>query len=323
MQREALCALEVHALRVEYEDRVAVNDVSFTLEPGSICALIGPNGAGKTSMMRALVGLLEPTWGSVKIGPYPLSTRRVEASLQIGFMPADPPLYHDLSAYEFLELFAASYQLPRAGRQAKIESLLAEVGLSEKRDALAGTLSSGMRQRLFLARTLIHDPPVLILDEPASGLDPLARAELGALLKRLAAQGKVVLISSHILTELDSFCSHALILEQGRCLAFDSLAGLRTLEAHAARASLRLAPSASDAEWARAREIIRAHRGEGEGALPLDESGTLSCPIADDEDAAALLRALLVEGELPVCHFALQERDLQALFFSVSRGETQ
>ena len=312
--------LSVHALRVEYPGQVAVDDVTFALHPGTICALIGPNGAGKTSMMRAIVGLLEPTWGEVKVGPHLLSHQREEATLQIGFMPADPPIYEDLSVYEFLELFASSYQIPREQRAEKIAKLLRSVGLEDKRDALAGSLSTGMRQRLFLARTLIHDPPLLILDEPASGLDPKARAELSALLERLAEEGRAILISSHILTELDAFCTHALILEQGRCVAFDQIDTLHRQGEGTREIHISLTESASDAEW----EVLARWLQE-RALIPSARRvrGACQVEVPSEEAAAQLLRELITTTELPVSHFATQSENLQSLFLSMSEGKTQ
>ena len=312
--------LSVQALRVEYPGQVAVDDVSFTLHPGTICALIGPNGAGKTSMMRSIVGLLEPTWGEIKVGPHLLSNQREEATLQIGFMPADPPIYEDLSVYEFLELFASSYQIPLMQRAGKIAELLRSVGLEEKRDALAGSLSTGMRQRLFLARTLIHDPPLLILDEPASGLDPKARTELSALLERLAEEGRAILISSHILTELDAFCTHALILEQGRCVAFDQIEALHRQGEGTREVHISLIESASDAEW----EVLTLWLQERELLSSTQRvRGACQVEIPSEEAAAQLLRELITTTELPVSHFATQSENLQSLFLSMSEGKTQ
>src|SRR5262245_23664239 len=191
--------IRVRGLRVDYEAVCAVHDVSLDVGAGEVCGLIGPNGAGKTTTMRAMLGLIEPTYGEIELAGVDMRERPRDACRAIGFMPDFPPMYDDLKCWEFLDLFAASYFVPRARRKDVIDRSLALVGLTEKRQAMIPELSRGMRQRLMLAKTLIPDPQVLMLDEPASGLDPQGRIDLKNVMKTLAAEGKTVLISSHIL----------------------------------------------------------------------------------------------------------------------------
>ena len=210
--------IRVKDLRVDYDNFCAVRDLSLEVGPGEVCGLIGPNGAGKTSTMRALLGLIEPTYGEITLAGVDMRDHPRDANKVVGFMPDFPPMYDDLMCWEFLDLFAASYGLPRHLRPAAIERLMGVVGLSEKHDAMIVELSRGMRQRLMLAKTLIPDPQVLILDEPASGVDPQGRIDLKNVLKAQAAAGKTVLISSHILTEMQEFCTSVAIMQKGQMI---------------------------------------------------------------------------------------------------------
>ncbi len=208
--------IRVSDLRVDYDNVCAVRDLSLDVGEGEVCGLIGPNGAGKTTTMRTMLGLIEPTYGSIMMAGVDIRERPDDAKSVVGFMPDFAPMYDDLKCWEFLDLFAASYGIPRAERPAEIDRHLALVGLAEKRDAMIVELSRGMRQRLMLAKTLIPGPRVLLLDEPASGVDPQGRIDLKNVLKALAAEGRTVLISSHILAEMSEFCTSVAIMEKGR-----------------------------------------------------------------------------------------------------------
>lgn len=210
--------IQVRDLRVDYDDVCAVSDLTLEIMPGEVFGLIGPNGAGKTTTMRALMGLLEPTYGEVRLNNLDLNVQREEAIRQVGFMPDFAPLYEDLTVYEYLDLFAASYFVPPAQRESTIVHYLKLVDLYEKRDAKTVGLSRGMRQRLILAKTLLPEPSIIILDEPASGMDPHGRILLKQIMRELAAQGKTVLISSHILTELSEFCTSIGVMERGQLM---------------------------------------------------------------------------------------------------------
>lgn len=215
-------ALEVRSLRVEYDQLVAVNDVSLTVYPGMIYGLLGPNGAGKTSLMSCVAGLIEATYGEVMINGFSLHDQRADALASLGFQPDVPPMSDGLTVYEFLELFASAYGLKPKIRAQRIENLLELVKLTEHRNALAQDLSRGMRQRLFLAKTMLPAPKLMILDEPASGLDPMSRRDLASLIRTLADQGVAIVISSHVLEELNGVCdslavmANGILLDQGR-----------------------------------------------------------------------------------------------------------
>ncbi|MEI6236639.1 MAG: ABC transporter ATP-binding protein, partial [Planctomycetota bacterium] len=180
---------------------------------------IGPNGAGKTTTIRFLTTLLKPTSGSAWVNGYEVTRQVDDVKRSIGFMPDTFGVYDGMKVWEFLDFFATAYGLLRSKRKSLIDDVLNLVDLTSKRDALVNGLSRGMQQRLCLAKTLVHDPPVLILDEPASGLDPRARVEMKALLKELQKMGKTILVSSHILPELADFCNKIGIIERGKLLA--------------------------------------------------------------------------------------------------------
>jgi ABC-2 type transport system ATP-binding protein len=216
--------LAIEHLRVDFPEVIAVNDLTLNIGAGEVCGLIGPNGAGKTTTMRAISGLQECTRGSVKVGGHELASEPDELKRQLGFMPDFCPTYDQLTASEFLDHFARAYDVPN--RAKRIDECLQLTWLTEKTNSLCDELSRGMKQRLVLAKTLLPNPKVLLLDEPASGLDPLGRIELRKILLQLREAGKAVLISSHILTELSGFCNTAAIMERGKLVTFGTIAEL-------------------------------------------------------------------------------------------------
>jgi len=207
--------IRIRELRVDYDNVCAVRDLSLEIEPGEVCGLIGPNGAGKTTTMRAMLGLIEPTYGEIEVMGVDVRERPEDVYRVVGFMPDFPPLYDDLLVWEFLDLFAASYGIPRQNRRAEVARYLEMVGLTDRRKTAVVELSRGMRQRLMLAKTLIPAPRVLLLDEPASGVDPQGRIDLKNILRRLAEERTTILISSHILAEMNEFCTSVAIMERG------------------------------------------------------------------------------------------------------------
>ena len=209
--------IETHDLTKMYGELYALNRLNLTLNQGDVYGFIGPNGAGKTTTMRILATLLNPSWGEATVCGYSIYTGSKEIRRVIGYMPDFFGVYDDMKVIEYLEFFASAYRIKGPARRKICEEVLELVDLTYKRDALVTSLSRGMTQRLGLARTLLHDPQVLLLDEPASGLDPRARIEMRALLKELRAMGKTILVSSHILPELADICNKIGIIEQG-CL---------------------------------------------------------------------------------------------------------
>jgi ABC-2 type transport system ATP-binding protein len=212
--------LEVKNLRKEYGGLTAVQGISFTLQPGDIFGFIGSNGAGKTTTIRMIATLLEPTAGTAVLNGADIRRDPMAVRRMIGYMPDFFGLYDDVKVWEYLDFFAAIYRVPSKQRSEVIDSVLELTNLTLKKDAFVQSLSRGMQQRLCLARCLVHDPTLLLLDEPASGLDPRARAELKELIAELGRMGKIVIVSSHILPELADFCNTVGIIERGELLAF-------------------------------------------------------------------------------------------------------
>src|SRR5438105_6847293 len=210
--------IETRDLTKMYGDLYALNRLTLKLERGDVYGFIGPNGAGKTTTMRILATLLNPTWGEASVCGYSIYTGAKEIRRSIGYMPDFFGVYDDMKVIEYLEFFAAAYRIKGAERRKKCDQVLDLVDLGYKRDALVTSLSRGMTQRLGLARVLLHEPQVLLLDEPASGLDPRARIEMRGLLKELRNMGKTILVSSHILPELADLCNKIGINERGKLL---------------------------------------------------------------------------------------------------------
>ena len=207
--------IEFRDLTKKYGEFFAIRRLDCQLEPGDVFGFIGPNGAGKTTTMRILATLLNPTWGEAYVGGYSIYTKPKEIRRLIGYMPDFFGVYDDMKVIEYLEFFAAAYRIDGPARRKVCNEALELVDLDFKRDALANTLSRGQTQRLGLARVLLHDPQVLLLDEPASGLDPRARIKIRQLIKQLGARGKTIMVSSHILPELADVCNKIGIIENG------------------------------------------------------------------------------------------------------------
>jgi ABC-2 type transport system ATP-binding protein len=305
--------IRVRELRVDYDDVCAVRDVSLDVGAGEVCGLIGPNGAGKTTTMRAMLGLIEPTYGDVEIMGIDVREHPREAVRVVGFMPDFPPLYDDLMAWEFLDLFAASYSIPRTRRGHAVEAALDRVGLSAKRNAMVVELSRGMRQRLMLAKTLIPDPRVLLLDEPASGVDPQGRIDLKNILRALAAEGKTVLISSHILTEMNEFCTSVAIMERGQIIVSGRLDEVNARIMGDALIAVEVL--GDDTAFQR---IVAAEPRAG--AVERRDNAFVFRFRGDAGDASTLLAALVGAG-VRVASFAPRRDNLEELFLRVGARE--
>ena len=206
--------VEIRDLTKKYDDFYAIRGINLSLDAGDLFGFIGPNGAGKTTTMRILATLLDPSWGEAYIDGYSIYTHPREIRRIIGYMPDFFGVYDDMKVIEYLEFFAAAYRINGKARQRRCEEMLDLVDLDFKRDAYANTLSRGQTQRLGLARVLLHDPRVLLLDEPLSGLDPRARVSMRNLLRRLAEMGKTIIVSSHILPELADVCNKIGIIDE-------------------------------------------------------------------------------------------------------------
>ncbi len=220
-------AIETINLVHRYGKTTALDHLNLAVKAGSIYGFIGPNGAGKTTTLRLMAGLLEPTDGTIQLMGEPLSASGIEAQRLVGYMPDFFGVYDDLRVWEYLDFFARCYGIDGGRRRTMVSQLLELVDLTHKRNTFVQNLSRGMQQRLCLAHTLVHDPPILLLDEPASGLDPRARVELRELLKTLREMGKTILLSSHILSELAEVCNEIGIIDQGQMVVSGSVNTVR------------------------------------------------------------------------------------------------
>ena len=286
-------AVRIDHLTKRYGDLFAVRDVSLTIPRGSVFGLIGPNGAGKTTTFSVLATLLRPTSGSVTVAGFDPARQARDVRRRLGYMPDTMGVYDGLRVGEYLEFFAASYKVPRNRWRATLDTLLELVDLGTKRDAMVNSLSRGMKQRLSLARALVHDPEVLVLDEPASGLDPRARVELRNLLVELRGMGKTIVVSSHILAELTEMCTEVGIMEKGRLLASGTPAEIRDRSGQGRQVRVRLAGGEERTET-----------------------------VADEAAQVALLRSLVADGQ-DVLEFAEVGHGLEDLFMSITTGEVQ
>ena len=215
--------IQVEDLKIHYGEFVAVDNLSFSVKKGSVFGLIGPNGAGKTTTIKAIATLIEPTYGEIKLGDTSVLHEPEEARSMLGYMPDFPPVYDDLRVEEFCDLFAHAYGQSATERKEKVDLALAQTDLTDKRKDLCKSLSRGMKQRALLAKTLVHDPSVMLLDEPGANLDPKARIDMRNLLRKLADQGKTILVSSHVLTELEDLCDEIGIMRNGKMVVSGSL----------------------------------------------------------------------------------------------------
>ena len=215
--------IQVEDLKIHYGEFVAVDNLSFSVKKGSVFGLIGPNGAGKTTTIKAIATLIEPTYGEIKLGDTSVLHEPEEARSMLGYMPDFPPVYDNLRVEEFCDLFAHAYGQSATERKEKVDLALAQTDLTDKRRDLCKSLSRGMKQRALLAKTLVHDPSVMLLDEPGANLDPKARIDMRNLLRKLADQGKTILVSSHVLTELEDLCDEIGIMRNAKMVVCGSL----------------------------------------------------------------------------------------------------
>ncbi|HVG64135.1 MAG TPA: ABC transporter ATP-binding protein [Hyalangium sp.] len=322
--------LQVKGLRRDFGALRAVDDVTFELDAGTILGFIGPNGAGKSTTMRIIATLDTPTSGEVLLDGQSLVDSPDKARPLIGYMPDRYGTYDDVTVWEFLDFFARAYGLKGEARKKRVASVMEFTGLVPLKDKLTSALSKGMRQRVALGRTLLHDPKLLILDEPADGLDPRARIELRELLRALADQGKAVLISSHILTELAEICDTCAIIEQGRLLATgkvaDLLAQSQTGTGTELTVRLAVAPGAEgDAAYERTEKVLLEQPRVGQvvrepGAIRVRLELEPGATRSQVDEAAARLLAALVGAGVPVCAFSHRELNLEDAFMTVTKG---
>ncbi|HEX7897923.1 MAG TPA: ABC transporter ATP-binding protein [Planctomycetota bacterium] len=305
--------IQIDDLAKSYGGHLALNHVSFTIEAGDMFGLIGPNGAGKTTLIRILATLLQPTSGKASINGKSVTKEAVDVRRMIGYMPDFFGVYEELKVREYLEFFASTYGIKGAKRKAVVDGVLELTDLVEKRDALIASLSRGMQQRLGLARVLVHDPQVLFLDEPASGLDPRARIEIRALLKELRKMGKTILISSHILADLADLCNKIGLIERGKLLY---AGGLKEAMAKVQSDDLWLVEVFEEPEKA---QNILQHQTFIETVTP--EDGFLRVKLRPGEGEVHRIPQALLEQGLRLKQFKLVEVTLEDAFLKLTKGE--
>jgi len=307
--------LQTFNLTKVYPGVTAVKDLSFTLERGDLFGFIGPNGAGKTTTIKMLATLLEPTSGTATIDGHDIGDDPDGVRAVIGYMPDYFGVYDDVKVWEYLDFFAAAYRIPKAQRPQLINDVLELTDLTIKRDTYVEALSRGMKQRLCLAKTLVHDPKLLLLDEPASGLDPRARIEIKELLKELRRLGKTILISSHILPELADMCNKIGIIEQGELIVWGPVDEIMRKVTPTRKLEITLADRAAEAAKAlEGYDGVKDVRVTGNSiSISLDGS---------DETQVNLLQHLVSKG-FAVRSFAEEETDLEDIFMRVTRGAVQ
>ncbi len=315
--RNHMNSVEVSQLRIDYDELRAVHDLSFSLERGKIYGFVGPNGAGKTSTIKALAGVLEPTQGKIFLNGFNLETHREEALRHVGYMPDFSPVYENLKVREYLDVFAAAYGLRDDERTRHVEKWLVKTDLTTKQDALIKGLSRGMRQRLVLAKTLETDPNILFLDEPASGLDPLARKHLRELLKEASAGGATILISSHILSELGEFVDAVIILEKGKLVVAGTMDEIRKQTGGAQKLVMRFV---HDAEGRTVLEKFMLAEGIPPERLAHDRHFHIISFSNSNEEAARFLKKLLDSG-VGLAEVSLKSDDIEDIFLKVGAKE--
>lgn len=310
-----MALVETHNLTKQYGSLVAVNNLNLRIEAGDIMGFIGPNGAGKTTTIRILATLLEPTSGTATIAGHDV-LREPEAVRQIiGYMPDFFGVYDDVKVWEYLEFFASAYRVPRSERKRLIDDVLELTDLSHKRDDYVEALSRGMKQRLCLAKTLLHDPKVLLLDEPASGLDPRARIEIKELLKELRNMGKTILISSHILPELSDICNKIAIIERGELLISGEIDAIMRQLSGSHIIEIQVAD-----EVERAVELLQQMADIREVHT---EDGRIRAHYVGVPGEHYKLFWTLAEHRVKVLSFSEQGTDLEEIFLRVTRGVVQ
>jgi ABC-2 type transport system ATP-binding protein len=307
--------VEVRGLHRHFGSLKAVNDVSFRIDRGQVFGFIGPNGAGKTTTMRILATIDVPTRGDATIDGYSVVNDPDKIRRVIGFMPDHFATYPNVNCWEYVDFYARAYGLRGRSRSSSVDRVMKFTELNSLAEKPIDSLSKGMRQRLCLARAMIHNPKVLILDEPAAGLDPRARIELRELIKLLAAEGKAILISSHILTELAEMCNVVGIIELGQIVATGPVESIKATNRIVSVMELRVLRDAGTVvTWLRAQPDV----DEVEVA---DRDITFHFPM--DEDSQAGLLERMTAAKLPLVSFRSREENLEDVFMAITKGRVQ
>ena len=311
--------IETKDLKKRYGKFDAVNGLSLEVPAGSIYGFVGPNGAGKTTTMRMLTTLTRPTAGQAWVAGHSVTQEPRAVRRAIGYMPDEFGVYDDMRVWEYLDFFAACYDIPESNRRRLIDDLLELVDLAHRRDDMVDKLSRGMKQRLSLARTLAHDPSILILDEPASGLDPRARVEIRELLVELSRMGKTIFFSSHILADVSEICTHIGIIEAGQMVAQGSMQDMRSqLMPHR-----EIMVTVRDDETA---EKVKSLVGGMPNVVnvevldPKSGRSRVRIDFTGDDDGVAAINQKLNSENIAILGFNEETKDLEAMFMRVTKG---
>jgi ABC-2 type transport system ATP-binding protein len=299
-------------LTKKYGEMYAIRGIELDLEEGDLFGFIGPNGAGKTTTMRIIATLLNPTWGEAYVCGHSIYTHPKEIRRLVGYMPDFFGVYDDMKVIEYLEFFAAAYRISGESRRRRCDELLEIVDLDFKRDAYANTLSRGQTQRLGLARVLIHDPQVLLLDEPLSGLDPRARIEMRNLLRRLGGMGKTIVVSSHILPELADICNKVGIIDRGVMSVNAEVADVMRQVSERIVLFIEVA-----GEPEKAAKLLEQH--DLVDAIKIKE-GRISATLIDGCTDYAVLSVALVKAGFQLKLFREEEVNLESAFMALTKG---
>src|ERR1041385_5502661 len=308
-------AVQTHGLTRTYGAMTALNSLDLTVQRGDLFGFIGSNGAGKTTTLRILATFLAPSSGQAYVLGHDVVRDADAVRHVIGYMPDFFGVYKDMEVTEYLDFFGACYKIPTAQREKTVADVLELVGLSEKKGALIGALSRGMQQRLGLARVLIHDPQLLLLDEPASGLDPRARIEMMAILQELQRLGKTIIISSHILSELQTLCNQVAIIEKGQLIYTGPVQGVRDQRSQGRVVWVRVT-----SDQAKAIEMLKT-RSEITEVSAVD--GEIKVTLASHDMDHSIIADVLVRGGARLVELREDEIGLEEVFMRVTRGETQ
>lgn len=302
--------LSVTGLTVEFPDLRAVNQVSFSLKAGHLMGLIGPNGAGKTTLMRSLIGIQPATTGEVRVMGEPVVPGSLDHLRYIGFCPDTPPVYENLKVRQFLEFAARGYGIDPSMWDEKIDFWLEKVWLLDKRDQKIKGLSRGMRQRLGIARTLIADPKVILLDEPAAGLDPAGRVQFRQLLCNLREQSKALIVSSHILADMEEYCTHIGIMAKGQLIQCDTVAAVAN---HADQMRRRYTVVLAQAVPGLA-DTLAAYP---EMTNLQVEAERVTFEFTTDRQQAAKLLSWMIKEQIPVAAFSPDQMGLEEAYLRI------
>ena len=308
-------AVQTFGLTRYYGNIAALSGLDLTVNNGDLFGFIGSNGAGKTTTLRILATFLAPSAGRAQVLGHDVAKDADAVRHVIGYMPDFFGVYKDMEVTEYLDFFGACYKIPTAQREKTVNDVLELVGLSEKKGSLIGALSRGMQQRLGLARVLIHDPQLLLLDEPASGLDPRARIEMMAVLQELQRLGKTIIISSHILSELQTLCNRVAIIEKGKLIYSGPVQGVRDQMGQGRVVWVRVS-----SDTAQAIELLRTRPEIAEVGA---EDGEIKVTLSSLDTDRSIVADVLVRGGAKLIGLREDEIGLEEVFMRVTRGETQ